>query len=342
MKYAALAAALLISGPAFADTASPEPSGAPTKTASGAAANQTPAEKAFTIAPPDFSKVDPLAGGFDYAYGSKLLSDYIFRGITQTAHRPGATAYGEARYGWFYVGVQPWSVQLPTDPFAEVDIYAGVRPTFGPLAFDFGAIYYLYPGNRIRYFLGGAQPVLTFFTPGGVPTTASNPSFLELYAKTTYQLNDYLSIGANVNYDPNWNNYGAQAVYYEGNAKLTFPDTGFSVSGAVGRYEIGYGNPLIYGASIIDPKQALLPFNGRGFKFASYTTYNVGGTYNYKAFTFDLRLSGTNLSRAACAVTSSDPAANFAFGTGRVGQSDWCSTRVFATVSVDFTSTTFK
>lgn len=328
MKCFALAAALLISGQALA-------ADAPAK---------AEAPKTFTlITPPDFSKFDPFEGGFDYAYGAKFLTDYIFRGITQTAHRPGGTAYGEARYGWFYVGVQPWSVQLPTDPFAEVDLYTGVRPTFGPLAFDFGAIYYAYPGNRTRYFLGGAGgPVLTNFTPGGLPTTATNPSFLEIYAKGTYQLNDYLAVGANINYSPNWLNYGAQAIYYEGNAKITIPDTGFSVSGAVGRWEIGYANAIPYGFSIIDPKQAFAPFFGKGFKFASYTTYNVGTSYNYKAFTLDLRLSGTNLSRAACAVTTSDPAANFAFGSGGIGRSDWCSTRVFATLSVDFTSATFK
>ena len=328
MKNMLLMGLLLISSPVWAEMPATAPA--------------SPTEKPL-IAPPDFSKLNPLEGGFDYAFGSKLMTDYIFRGITQTAHRPGATAYGELRYGWFYAGAQPWSVQLPTEPVAEVDLYTGVRPTFGPLALDLGALYYKYPGNRVRYFLGGSGgPVLTFFTPGGTPTTASDPSFLEAYGKITYQLNDYLAAGGNANYDPNWLNYGARAVYYEANSKLTIPDSGFAISGALGRYEIGYAPGIPYGYSIIDPKQALAPFFGKGFKFASYTTWNVGASYTYKALTFDLRYSGTNLSKAACAVTSSDPAGNFAFGSGGVGRSDWCSNRIFATVSIDFTSATFK
>ena len=58
-----------------------------------------------------------------------------------TAGKPGATAYGELRYGWLYAGVQPWSVNLPTQPFGEVDLYGGIRPVWGSLTLDFGAIY---------------------------------------------------------------------------------------------------------------------------------------------------------------------------------------------------------
>ena len=31
---------------------------------------------------------------------------------------------------------------------AEIDFYGGVRPTLGPLAFDFGYWYYYYPGGQ--------------------------------------------------------------------------------------------------------------------------------------------------------------------------------------------------
>ncbi len=330
MKYvAAAAAALLMSGSAFAaDLAGKMAPMAP-----------PPPAKPW-IAAPEFN-FDILKSGFDYAFGAKAMSDYISRGITQSAHRPAGTAYGELRYGWFYGGVQAWSVQLPTDPIGELDVYGGIRPVWGPLTADFGVIGYLYPGNRTRYFLAGALPVLPFFTVPGIPTTATDPSYVEIYGKLTYALNDYLSIGTVVAYDPNWNNYGAKAYYYEGNAKITIPDTGFSVSGAFARYQLGYARGTQYGFSLIDPKQSQAPFFGKGFKFASYYTWNVGASYNYKAFTFDIRYSGTNLSRVACAITTSDPAANLGFGLGGVGRSDWCSSRVMATMSVDFTSETF-
>ena len=330
MKYLALATAFLMSGSAFA---------ADLAAMKSAPAAPEPAKPLFAVPEPNF---DIFKSGFDYAFGSKVFSDYISRGITQTAHRPGATFYGELRYGWFYAGVQPWSVNLPTDPVAELDVYGGIRPVWGPLTMDFGVIGYLYPGNRTRFFLAGSLPVLPFFTPGGVPTTATDPSYLEAYGKATYAMNDYLSIGTVVAYDPNWNNYGAKAYYYEGNAKVTLPDTGFSVSGAFARYEIGYARGSQYGFSAVDPKQSLAPYFGKGFKFASYNTWNVGATYNYKAVTFDLRYSGTNLSQVACAITTSDPASNYGFGSGGVGRSTWCDQRVVATISVDFSSDTFK
>ena len=49
-------------------------------------------------------------------------------------------------------------------------------------------------------------------------------------------MNDYLTIGAEFGYDPSWANYNAHALYSGGNAKLSLPGTGFSVSGAFGHY----------------------------------------------------------------------------------------------------------
>ena len=57
------------------------------------------------------------------------------------AHEPpsGGLAYGELREGWFYLGGDILNVTLPTSPVGQLDIYGGVRPTWGPLTFDFGA-----------------------------------------------------------------------------------------------------------------------------------------------------------------------------------------------------------
>ncbi|MEI2733493.1 MAG: TorF family putative porin [Rhodoblastus sp.] len=327
MRFIAAAAALVLSTSAFAaDVADPRKAAA------------APAAKPLIAWPePNF---DVFGSGFDYAYGVKLQTDDVFRGITQTAHRPGATAYGELRYGWFYAGVQPWNVNLPTQPMMELDLYGGVRPVWGPLTLDFGALYYKYPQNTTRYFLAGAAPVLTFWTPGGTPTTARDPSFLELYAKATWQINDWIAIGGNLNYDPNWNNYNARALYSEVNAKLTIPDTGFAVSGAFGHYYIGRSS-WEYGFSYVDPRQF---FDGvpRGFKFASYNSWNLGASYTYKVATLDLRYYGSSLGKEGCAINTSDPAANLSSALIGVGKSNWCGNRFVAALSIDFSSATFK
>ena len=159
--FTSVLAAGLMSGAAFAADvpAAPEPA---------------PAAPAISF--------DPLASGFDYAFGAKAMSDYISRGITQSAHRPSGTAYGELRYGWFYGGVQPWSVNLPQDPTAEVDLYGGIRPSFGPVNLDFGAIYYAYPGSHTQYFINGTfvpgGTILPFFTPGSIPRARACTNWL--------------------------------------------------------------------------------------------------------------------------------------------------------------------
>src|SRR5712692_4566936 len=87
----------------------------------------------------------PPPSPWDIAFGAALMSDYNFRGISQSNRGPSVTAYSETRYNvdkdlQFYAGSQYWAVTLPTNPTCECDLYAGIRPTFGPLALDFGAI----------------------------------------------------------------------------------------------------------------------------------------------------------------------------------------------------------
>src|SRR5206468_8434042 len=105
----------------------------------------------------------PLPAPFepwDIAFGAGIMSDYIFRGVTQSNHKPSVTAYFEPRYNvtkdvQLYVGTSFESISFANRAAAEVDIYGGIRPTFGAFAFDFGVWGYLYPGGTC-FFGGGA------------------------------------------------------------------------------------------------------------------------------------------------------------------------------------------
>src|SRR3954471_8897382 len=90
---------------------------------------------------------------WDIAFGAGIMSDYLFRGITQSNHKPSVAAYFEPRYNvtkdvQLYVGSSFDSISFPTRAAAEVEIYGGIRPTFGMFAFDFGLWGYLYPGGQ--------------------------------------------------------------------------------------------------------------------------------------------------------------------------------------------------
>src|SRR6266478_370203 len=108
----------------------------------------------------------PAFEPWDIAFGGGVLSDYVFRGVTQSNHQPSVTAYFEPRYNvnkdvQLYIGTSTESISYANRAAAEVDIYGGIRPTFGAFAFDFGVWGYLYPGGSC------ADNVITPFGPGG-------------------------------------------------------------------------------------------------------------------------------------------------------------------------------
>ena len=158
----------------------------------------------------------PAPSPWDIAFGSALMTDYIFRGVTQSAHNPSVAAYFEPRYNlnsdWqLYAGVSGESIKFANDAAAEIDFYGGVRPTFGPLALDFGIWEYYYPGGTCF----GSGPTQN---PPGTAGNACladpypsgnvakrNASFYEVYAKATYTMGDW-AFGPTFYYSPNFAN----------------------------------------------------------------------------------------------------------------------------------------
>ena len=93
------------------------------------------AVKAVKAPPP--APYDP----WDIAFGGAIMNDYIFRGVTQSNHKPSVAAYFEPRFNvskdlQLYVGLSAESISFPNRAAAEVDVYGGIRPTFGAFAFD--------------------------------------------------------------------------------------------------------------------------------------------------------------------------------------------------------------
>src|ERR1700709_2051326 len=133
---------------------------------------------------------------WDLAFGSAIMNDYIFRGITQSNHKPSVAAYFEPRYNMtkdvqLYIGVSGESISFPNRAAGELDIYGGIRPTIGMFAFDFGLWGYLYPGGQCFGNLGVFQQGncggnIDFGSPG-LPFNGNvakkSASFYEAYAK---------------------------------------------------------------------------------------------------------------------------------------------------------------
>lgn len=274
---------------------------------------------------------------WDIAFGSAIMTDYIFRGITQSNHKPSVAAYFEPRYNitkdlQLYVGVAGESISFPNRAAAEIDFYGGARWTFGPVVLDGGVWYYWYPGGTC--YNGAVAGCQASLSNGNV--IKSDLSFWEVYFKPTWNVNDSLAIGGNFFYTPSFLHSGAPGTYVSGTVKFTAPANmgigpfGWYVSGEFGRQFLGTSDAF-YG---------VVGFPN-GIDYADYNTWNVGVGLTYKVFTLDIRYSGTDLSKGNCNAFTSDFTASGVASTpinpGGPG-SNWCDNRIVAKLSADLTA----
>src|SRR5712692_9487802 len=312
------------------------------------------AVKAVKAPPP------PAFEPWDLAFGSALMNDYIFRGVTQSNHKPSVAAYFEPRYNvnkdlQLYIGVAGESISFPNRAAAEIDVYGGIRPTFGMFAFDFGVWGYLYPGGQCfnsAAFPGSGIPgsEIGCFIDGNLPFNGNvakkSASFYEGYAKVNITLNDQWQVGLNEYYSPNFLNLGAWGDYASITAKWTAPGTIFGTSG-VGMYISGeFGRQWLGTSDAFYGVVSPLGNFAAGVPEPSYNTWNVGVGFTYKVFTLDLRYSDTNLSKASCnaftsdySTTSFSPANITAINPGGFG-SNWCGATGIVKLSADLTAMT--
>jgi len=304
--------------------------------------------KALKAPPP------PAFDPWDIAFGGAVMSDYIFRGVTQSNHQPSVAAYFEPRYNvtkdlQLYVGVSAESISFANRAAAEVDVYGGVRPTFGAFAFDIGVWGYLYPGGSCvdgntttggipGGFVCPVSPTTIFLTNGNV--MKKDVSFFEVYGKVNYTINDSWAVGLNEYYTPSFLNSGAWGDYVSITGKYTAPSTIFGSSG-VGMYVSGEFGRQFLGTT--DAFYGVPAFPG-GIKYADYNTWNIGIGFTYKVFTLDLRYSDTDLNKGNCNAFTS---AFNATGTTNVTSinptgagSNWCGAAGIAKLSFDLTAMT--
>jgi len=280
----------------------------------------------------------PAPSPWDIAFGGALMSDYNFRGISQSNRGPSVTAYAETRYNvnsnWqVYWGSQYWAVTLPTNPTCECDLYGGIRPTIGPLAFDFGFIYYWYPKER-QHVTGIPAPFPAF--PNG-NSTLDDTDYWEVYGKVSWEVvKDKFAVGANFYYSPSWLNTGAYGAYGSVTAKFTGPsfrnpfpfglvdEIGWYISGELGHYWLGTTDlvPFVFSPAVNLP---------------DYTTWNIGLAFTWKVFTLDLRYYDTDLSKVECNILTGDPNA---FVTPAGNASKWCNATFIAAFKFDLTAMT--
>lgn len=277
-----------------------------------------------TKAPP-IGKAPVASPIWDVAFGGLIASDYYFRGISQSNRGPSAGAYVEAQYnssyGQWYAGLAGWGINWPTtfangtilgfsDPSAEINFTGGWRHEWGKASADIGFIYYYYPNEQV------------------VAGVAVDSDFWEIYWKGGYAVTDQFSVGASVAYTPDLLNYGslpgfttnARGLAAAINASYTYWEQGdwsSAISGELGHWWIKDSGYIAL-----------------GFADPSYTYWNAGIAWTYKAITLDLRYHGSDLSSTDCG--------NFLLVGTPHPSNRWCDDRFIATLKFDTSLSALK
>ena len=255
---------------------------------------------------------------FDINVSAELNNDYIYRGITLSAHQASVGATFEIDYAPFYLRFEPHSVKLPTNPAAELGFSAGFcKEIFKDVKFDVGVTYLYYTGEI-------PNPPVTSTSYGEAHATVSIERFKPFTFTGTYA------------YSPNYSNTGAWEHYVEGGIEIDLPkvlppDFTWSLSGGVGHSWFGSQSADL-----------------GGFPLPSYTHWYLGIAFAYKdAITFDLTYHNTDMSKENCFVFTGDPtaAAGGAIDlvTNPLGlRSNWCGPALVGTLSFEISAKDLK
>jgi uncharacterized protein (TIGR02001 family) len=193
-----------------------------------------------------------------------IATDYTFRGVSQTDGGPAVQGGFDYTNDIWYGGVWASNVDVSTDGSTEIDLYAGVKPTFGDVNTDFGVIGYFYPG---------------------ADDDGAELDYAEVYAKASISPAEGFTVGGAVFVSPEFTGETGTGIYAEVGASYAF-DAAFSVSGAFGQQQ----------ADDVD----FDPAPGASNIEDSYQTWNVGASYTaqdgvFKGISADLRYVDTDL-----------------------------------------------
>lgn len=202
--------------------------------------------------------------------GATLVSDYRFRGISQTDKRIALQGtIGVAHESGLYATIWGSSIDdyVANGSDQEIDLIAGYAATFGDTTFDVGATYYYYPGS------GGADS--DFIEPYVAVSQSFGAVSAKLLAAYAPKQNA-LSIGA-----------GREDNFYlAGDLSTAIPGTAISLTGHLGHswgpsyltigdeytdWSIGASaerGGLTFGISYVDTDKSLFSPSGRNISKA--------------------------------------------------------------------------
>ena len=115
----------------------------------------------------------PAVSHADLAFNVGAVTDYRYRGISQTRLKPALQGGIDYTNGGFYLGTWAstikWIKDVGGDADVEIDVYGGYKGEIAKgLGFDVGVLTYQYPSNKLK------------------PITGANANTTEIYGALTY------------------------------------------------------------------------------------------------------------------------------------------------------------
>jgi uncharacterized protein (TIGR02001 family) len=147
-----------------------------------------------------------------------LVSDYVFRGISQSDGGPAIQGSFDWSNDMFYAGAWGSSTNLGVGESMELDLYVGATPTTGPISWDLALVGYFYPNAD----------------DGGLES-----DYYEGIVGASVDLSEQFAIGGQVAYTPEYFAEGGNGTYYEINGTFTASDA-LSFTAAYGVQDIDF------------------------------------------------------------------------------------------------------
>lgn len=153
----------------------------------------------------------------EWSFNAGVVSDYVYRGFSQSDGDAAVQGGIDFTYGQFYAGTWASTVEFGDGTDLEWDFYAGITGSAGGLDYDFGATYFYYVGAP-----GGADYDMVEFK------AAASRTF------------DALTLGGSIYYSPDFFGADESATYIEASVGYELNDK-WSLSAGVGRQFLDVG-----------------------------------------------------------------------------------------------------
>ncbi len=214
-----------------------------------------------------------LADDFTPSSNVSLVSDYLYRGISQSGANPALQGgFDLAHSSGAYIGVWGSSISWVSDAGlansagVELDTYGGYKGAAGDVGYDVGFLRYNYPGS----YVSGVTKPDTNEVYGAV-------SYSIVTAKLSYSLGSLFGVS-----------HAEGSTYLELNASYAIPDTGITVGAH-------YGKQTYKGVTADGYKDT-------GFD-PTYSDYKLSVTKDFGGYVLGLAYSDTNAGEFYTSIT---------------------------------------